>query len=109
MFLLYYIIKPDTVIIPKIEDSNKKKWLIGFFLGFLLVSAVALVMTFLLQRKENGLYIKHLIPFYLTAAYIKCLCGRTTNQIVFIFFVYRSHEGYIERVQQHGSYGLVIL
>lgn len=52
MFLLYYIIKPDTVIIPKIEDLNKKKWLIGFFLGFLLVSAVALVMTFLLQRKE---------------------------------------------------------
>lgn len=60
LFWFQYIIKSDIVIIPEVEESNRRIWPIALMLGLLLVAAAALATAFLLQTKDNGLYTNHM-------------------------------------------------
>lgn len=56
LFWFQYIIKSDIVIIPEVENSQRRRWPVALMLGLLLVSAVALAAAFLLKTNETGMY-----------------------------------------------------
>ena len=53
IYLLQYIIRPDIVVVPEIEDPKGKKWKIALTVAALLtlIAILSAILTFELNKK----------------------------------------------------------